>query len=210
MISIRVNGEKKLIPACWEEVTTEQFQKLLTAWNREDILSCFNILANTDIVDVDQTDDASLSLAIYQCVAFVWNSQPDFRDDKPTETLTVDSVVYNVPVKITNATMAQHLHILNALRKGKFVEENVSLAAAIYLQPQGQKFDLDKALELKKKLDNMPAYLVYPVGFFFLSKLSIIGTFGLPSLRQIKIILTKNVKRFQKQLKLKSLSPLKV
>lgn len=192
MITITVNEDKNIqVPVCWEECNTHLFQRIVKEWEPDKLIDernkvlLFSILSGTDFKQILLNTDDNLELAIYQCVAFVYNQPMSFKQEKP-DVIKVDGKLIRVPRKLSSMTIEQNMHLRKAISQAKHLEELISLACAVYLQPlvSGPGYDHQKAMDLEKEILELPIWQTFPVGFFFLKKLNNSGSSGRRSLNQ--------------------------
>lgn len=210
MLALTANENIKIeCITCWEECNTRIFQRIVKEWEPEipladrSALKLFCILTGANFTALLKNTDENLELAIYQCTAFVYNQPMDFKDGLP-KVLKLRGKLITVPKKLSSMSIEQNMHIRKALQTCRSLEELISLACAVYLQPQvdGTQYSHDKALELEKEILDMPIWQTFAVGFFYLSKLNNSGKHGLLSWNLLKQRLTGNVQQLQRRLRL--------
>jgi len=83
--------------------------------------------------------------------------------------------------QVGNVKIGQAIALLQTTRKLKYVDEGLSKAIAIYLQPliDNDKFSLTRALEIEKELLEMPAFMFHSWGNFIYGQLQKGGTLSL-------------------------------
>lgn len=157
-----LNGVKYHCPRKKEELTTATYQRIFTEWGAEfgkkpterDYVKLFCILTGAKF-GTHQLNKESL-LAIW--CAIRWVLAIDFsKEQKPTELLGHEIK------EIKTLSIGQNIMIRQRLEQAKFQEECFAIACAVYLT---NPFDEDMAAELEREILELPAYRVYPVGFF--------------------------------------------
>jgi hypothetical protein len=189
MIVVSVNDIVKNSPTCWEETSTEQFQRLKSV-NKLDLLKAFCFLLNVDYDEVAQSTSEILESSLYQCTAFVFNQPEYFREQKHKGYFKYRDVKYKIPTKLGSLSIEQNMHIRSAMYESNVVlEQLISKAVAVYMQPiiSGARFDSEQADILENEVREMPICETFPIGFFFLSKLNNFGSGGLLYLLPLKV-----------------------
>jgi hypothetical protein len=170
---ISLNGERKNIPSCFEEITTKQYERIISEWGidkplvERDFFKLFQIFTDTNFTDFHAT--AENEVTIWNAVRWFVESDFKFSEELP-KVLKINECTVTIPKRIQALSIGQNIHLKQLLTKSKYLEEQLSAACAIYLQPlyDGKKFDYDRAMELKAVIEQMPAYLIRPIGFFLL------------------------------------------
>ena len=168
---ITVNGERKEIPECFEALTAQQYELMVPEFAKEiderDHFRIFQILAGTEFADFHAT--AENEVTIWNAIRWLYE-QPFVFGDVP-KVLKINDKVVIIPKDIKKLSIGQNIHLKQLLSETTYLEENISAACAIYMQPlyEERKFDFDRAMELKKVIEGMPAYLIRPIGFFLLN-----------------------------------------
>src|SRR6478752_4094986 len=159
---IKVDG-----PLAWSGVSTEKYQQLLS--NKDyDVIDVVAIFCGIDHDLLFQCKDQGKIGVLYSMVAFAFDTD---IDDTLPDYFVYDGQAYKMP-KVRNMSFGQMVLLRKHMEK-KSLNEGVSLACAIYLQPliDGGAFDLERALEIEKEIAKMPITKTYGLGFFFLRKL---------------------------------------
>jgi hypothetical protein len=176
MINVLLNGKRYHCPSCREELKTRQylrilkefdFQKDIAEWNYWQL---FSILTDTDFKDYAHTIENDL--AIFDCVAWVYSLSFDKARPKVLTFPNTHRLI-QVPDHPGELSIGQNIHLRrDYLDKSKTIEENIAIATAIFLQPliDNKKFDMKRAKEICKQVEEMPAYQIYPLGFFLLKR----------------------------------------
>lgn len=201
MVAVKLNGTRFDCPSSWMEITTGQYIKVVKEWDRDkdiadrDYFKLFNILTDGKFTGHQNTTENDIT--ILSCVG--WVITEDFMFDKKLpKVLDIAGKVIDIPKHPGELSIGQNIHLRrDFMDKSELLEENIAIATAIFLQPliDGKKFHVERAKELAKDIEKMPAYLIYPIGFFLLKR---VQSFGMPSVRiwsQIKTNLRQMLKR---------------
>jgi len=195
---IILNGERKEIPSCFEELTTKQWELIVPELAKplveRDYFHIFNILSGTSFTDYHAT--AENEVTIWNAVRWIVE-QPFVTNDEFPKVLEIEGKLITLPKRVEKLSIGQNIHLKQLLNDSKYVEENLSSAVAIYLQPiyDNKKFDYDRALELKAIVEQMPMYLIRPIGFFLLTSASVHGNKHMSNWRRILNSLTQRCAR---------------
>lgn len=174
MITLWVNGKKVKCPTCYEELITGTYQRILKEWGvdepdvaKRDFLQLFSILTNTTFSVLHQTSHNEQT--IWNAIRWYFE-QPFKVSDKLPKFLEINGRIIEIPKRVGDLSFGQNVQLRQLLDKSKLLEENISAAVAVYLQPlyDNKKFDYDKAMKLEETISQMPIHLTYPVGFFLL------------------------------------------
>lgn len=181
-IAIEANGQKLQIPICWEAVTVDQFQKLYTS-GELDNLKAFSILSGLNVDKLQEETREDLDAAVYQCTAFIFTTEQTFRNIPVPSSIRIAGRLVVLPKKVSALTIGQNFHVRQAMVRATTQEELIAFTTAVFLQPivDGTKFDIDMAKELEAEILQMNIFDVFPIGFFYLSKLNSYGRSGLLS-----------------------------
>lgn len=200
MVTLYVNDKKVSAADRWGHCSTGVFQRIITEWDPElpilkrDRLKLFGILTGTDFKGVAESQSETLEAAVWQVTNFVYYEQMDFDALPRPKTLTVKGITVVIPEQLGRMTIGQNIHVRQALMSGGNPAEQISLACAIYLQPlldasvvDGKEtpaeFNYERALQIEEHIKAMPITEIYPVGFFFSSRLAPYGRTPFKSLR---------------------------
>lgn len=165
---------RALCPERWEDLTIDQFQRLFTHWeldkevHERDYFKLLCILTGTPFREINPT--AEKEAAVYELTRWVNETPVPYTKELP-ESVKIDSRTVAIPNDVGELSIGQMITGRQLLEKAMYVEECLSMAAAIMLQPSfdGGKFDYARAKELDKTIRELKAVEVYPVGFFLLS-----------------------------------------
>lgn len=176
MVTLKLNGEPYSCPSCYEEIKTRQVVRLVKEVDQtldiadQDHIKIFCILTDSPFTSLERTVENEITFQN----AIGWYFYQDFK----LSTILPKVLVFKghtipIPQEIGELSIGQNIHLRrDYIDKSKILEENLSIAAAIYLQPAIDKaqFSIKRAIEIAKEFDEMPAYLIYPIGFFFLKR----------------------------------------
>lgn len=174
-------------PVDWREMTLDIFQRLYRERNEgDDPVRIFSILTDTSYEQLWNEQSEILEAEIYRAVAFVKNAAQTFRA-KPgkDEVIRIGGKKVAYPTKLDKLTVGQNFMIRSKLAQAEKdkqpLETLISYAAAVYLQPIADQapFDVERVKEIEQELLTRNIYDVYPIGFFWLSKLNNSGAGGL-------------------------------
>lgn len=184
MVGVKLNGTRFECPSSWMEITTGQYIRVIKEWDRDkdiadrDYFKLFNIL--TDGKFTSHQNTAENDVTILSCVGWVITEEFSFDKKLPT-VLDIGGKVVDIPKHPGELSIGQNIHLRrDYMDRSELLEENIAIAAAIFLQPliDGTKFNLFRAQQICKEIEKMPAYLIYPIGFFLLRRAQ---TFGMTS-----------------------------
>mgnify|MGYP001112293355 CR=1 FL=1 len=156
MNTLRVNGKKICCPACYEELKTGTFQRVFREWDPEepdiskrDGFKLFSILSDSDFAGMERTLENEA--AIWQATGWFITQPFRFSAELP-KVLQIGEKRITVPKKVSLLTFGQNINLRQAITESKYMEENISMAVAICLQPlyDESKYDFDSEKELEK------------------------------------------------------------
>lgn len=193
MTTVRLNGKKYSIPSCWAEVNVAQYIRIIREWDQDkdiadrDYFKLLNILAGTDYAGYQDTIDNTLNLV----TILGWVVTEPFKfDEKLPSVIKVGDKMIDIPQDPRELSIGQNIHLRrDYIEKTKFIEENIAIATAIYLQPSidNSLFKITRAEELARQIDKMSVAVIYPIGFFLLKRAQRFGQKPEKSLPLIKI-----------------------
>lgn len=185
------------VPVCWEEVTVDQFQRMLKEWDGEDWIKLFSIFSGKDYAGIAASKDYKLESTLYASVRFVMEQPMDLEKIPMPGFLVVSGKTVIVPKHIGRLSIGQAIQVRKALEAAKDIRECISIAVAVYLQPilDNSEFDYARALEVDKDILKMPIVKIFPVGFFLLMKLRGSGNLLTIAWNLIRRKVTQNVKK---------------
>lgn len=188
-------GKRKVkIPQYWHEVTTRQYQRMVTEWDASDLVKLFSILTGIEHNTLSETKDPDLEQALIESVRFIYDTEPAFKNDPPPPYIEIYGKCIEIPKRLEPLSIGQSILVRQHMDKAKVFDELLSITMAIYLQPfydceaypvtkktksgfvesfeerQG-RFNPDRVEALHEKILDMPISDVYPVAFFLLKPL---------------------------------------
>jgi hypothetical protein len=200
MIGLRLNDKPCKCPTSWQEVKTRQYVRILKEWDPElpiedrDYFKLLSILTDSDFSRMEQTIENQVTLT--SVLGWVI-TQPFTFDTTLPKVMEIDGKLVDIPREPRELSIGQNIHLRrDYIDKSKILEENISIATAIYLQPILDKshFKMPRAQELAKQIDEMPIALIYPIGFFLLSRALRFGQKPEKNLPPIRTSLKKRLK----------------
>ena len=179
---VTLNGKDYQCPTCWEQVTVAQHKQILD-WDTDkelherDFFKLFCILTGTNFKSFNNTPENEVTI----WNAIKWVVEQPFQFDKEPKALQIGDKIMMIPRDLGMAAIGQNVIMRQVLEKAKVYSDadgNVidyncyAEAVAVYVQPMYDegKFDYKKALELVPVIEQMPVYLIKPIGFFLLSR----------------------------------------
>ncbi len=192
MVAVRlVTGQRIRVPDCWNNCSTEIFQRIISQWDTDkeikdrSVLKLFNLMIDLEISPND--DDLDLEAAIWECTRFVYYEPMDFTQLEVPKFLNIGGTVIPIPKDLGRMKIGQNIHVRQELMAVKDPNAAMSIITAIYLQPLYDKapFDFHRAKEIEKTILQIPITQVYPIGFFLLTQLRSYGKGFLPDLNRM-------------------------
>jgi hypothetical protein len=116
---ISLNGVRKEIPSCFEELTTRQYERIISEWGIEkplverDFFKLFQILCDTDFTDFHATSENEVT--IWNAVKWFVESDFVFKEDLP-KVLKINDKVITIPKRIEALSIGQNIHLKQLLR----------------------------------------------------------------------------------------------
>jgi hypothetical protein len=131
----------------------------------------------------DKESEMKIWLALKDIIGHLWA----YSKEVPKQ-LVIDNVTIDVEQSIRPFAIGPNIRVRQSTERTKYVEQSLSLALALYLQPAYDgvsEFNYKSAMILREKIKAMPAWEVYGAGFFIVRRASKSGTSFLQGLRQI-------------------------
>lgn len=204
-MKVYVNGTGYTPPYAWEDrnLTAGRLQRIYSEWDLDkdladrDFFKLFNILTDND-QEIERTTENEVTIG--SAIKWVWETP--FNQVMP-KILVINEKPVDIPEELGELSIGQNIHLKNEINSAKYKEEKISIATAICIQPiyDGVKFDFKKAQVLAKKLEEMPAYQIYPIGFFLLNRASKSGSNTQSLWSRILSSLTSKLKRTLQRLR---------
>ena len=175
---ITIEGIKKDIPSCYEQLTTRQYELLIPELAKDivdrDHFKMFQVLANTSFQEFHATSENEVT--IWNAIKWLYEQHFEFGEmPKVLRIVECDKDrIVRIPKDVTKLSIGQNVRLKQIIAESKYLEENLSAAVAVYLQPlfDEAKFEDDRAMEFKETIEQMPVYLIRPIGFFLLTHAS--------------------------------------
>lgn len=166
---------RSLCPGGYGELTTEQYQKLYTHWDIEkdpherDYFKLLCILTDTPFREVNPTPEKEA--AVYELTRWI-NEEPFPYSKQVPKSIVVDDRTIEIPEDLGELSIGQNIVLRQIAEKSKYIDEALSTATAVCIQPifDKAKFDYARAKEIEKIVRKMKASVIYPVGFFLLKR----------------------------------------
>ncbi len=201
MTNINLNGKHYKIPSTWQEVKVRQYVRILKEWEPEkdiadkDYFILLKILTDGNFAGMENTLENQVTLT--NILGWVVTEPFKFSETLP-KALKIGDKTYSIPEDPRDLSIGQNIHLRrDYIEKSKILEENISIATAIYLQPtiDNSLFNLKRAVEIAKELDEMPVSLIYPIGFFLLKRAIGFGSRPVSFWQALRISLGKKLRR---------------
>src|SRR6187401_1054444 len=170
MVKLKLNGETFHCPGSYEEIKTRHYVPFQAECRKSsdiadlDFFQLFNILTDGQFTAFERTVENEI--ALNNLMAWVLTQDFKFGTILP-KVLEYKGKLIPIPQEIGELSIGQNIHLRrDYIDKSKILEESLSIATAIYLQPRidGGQFSIKRAIEIVKDFDEMPAYLIYPIG----------------------------------------------
>ncbi len=179
---INLNGTQKDIPVCFEELKTRQYEMLIPELAKDmenrDHFKIFNIIAGTNYSSYNVTSE--IEVTIWNAIKWIYEQPFPLNEMPKVLAMTFNNVhkIITLPKNVKALSIGQNVALKQLVVKAQYLEENISSAVAIYLQPiiDGAKFNSERVDEIKKEVDQMPCVLIRPIGFFLLKSASTHGS----------------------------------
>jgi hypothetical protein len=175
MTSVRLNGKQYMVPSCWEEVTTGQYIQIVSKWDQEkdvadrDYFKLLRILTDGRFSSMEATIENQITLT--SLLGWVVVQPFEFTKELPA-VLQISGKNIPIPEHPRDLSIGQNIHLRrDYIDKSKYLEENIAIATAIYLQPviDNSLFKMGRAVKIAAEIEQMPINLIYPIGFFLLN-----------------------------------------
>lgn len=186
-LKIQQNGKVKDVtfkcPSCWEECTTGQYIRIMREWEDgtdiadRDYYKLLNILLDGNFVGVK--DQLENQVTLLNLVGWVISTPLEVAKEPLPKVLNYQGKLIDIPRDPRELSIGQNIYLRrDYIDKSKKLEENIAIATAIYLQPIIDKslFNIKRAEQICKEIEQMPISLIYPIGFFLLERALKFGT----------------------------------
>jgi hypothetical protein len=200
------------VPQSWDEVTVEQFQKLVKDYDGNDWIKLFAILSNQPYSSIHQSTDNKLETTIYQTIEYFLYNKMEFEALPLPKFVMFNSRQIEIPRKLGKLTIGQNIQARQSLSEMKDLKEGISIMTAIYLQPLIDKkpFDHVRAIEIEQDVLKMSIVSIFPIGFFLLKKIQRSGRKRMIDLSLMKRKVIKSVGSLLRWLNRKSSKRMKI
>ena len=187
MVTLSNNiGQKVKVPATIFEWSTELFQRVIKDWDGKDRVKLFSIFTGWDYALLMKSKSEEVDEMIMKVTAHAMKYEVDLESLHVPESIKIKGQTIKLPKKLEAMTIAQNMHVRNAMQTCKDLRELISYTCAIYLQPciDGE-FEYDSALVFEEEIKLKPIIETYPIGFFLLLRLKKCGKSGWPDLLRL-------------------------
>jgi hypothetical protein len=201
MTNVTLNGRPYKVPSTWQEVKVRQYVRILKEWEPEkdiadrDYFILLKILTDGNFAGMENTLENQITLTSI----LGWVVTEPFRfSEKLPKVLELSGQKIPIPEDPRDLSIGQNIHLRrDYIEKSKVLEESISIATAIYLQPiiDNSLFKLNRAQEIAKEIDEMPISLIYPIGFFLLRRALGFGLKPVSFWQAVKISLVKILRK---------------
>jgi hypothetical protein len=201
MIAVKINGKRYMCPSSWHEVTVKQYVQIATEWEPEkdiadrDYYQLLNILTGNNFTAI--ANGIELNVTLINLVGWVITTPFQF-DKTPPKTLKYGKKLFPIPEDVSEVSIGQMIHLRrHFIDQSKYLEQNLSIATAILLQPaiDGAPFNLSRAKKIAKEIDEMAITLIHPIGFFLLTRAATFGAMPLRTWPRIRSNLKRTLKK---------------
>jgi hypothetical protein len=191
-----LGSQRIRVPENWNEVTVEQFQRLVKEYDGKDWIKLFSILANQEYDYIYNSTDSRIEATIYQTIEYFLYNKIEFEKLEMPGFIMYNSRQIEIPKKLGKLSIGQNIQARQSLAEMKDLKEGISIMTAIYLQPIIDKkpFDHLRAIEIEQDVLKMSIVAIFPVGFFLLKRMKNYGNWLTKSLNLLKQILTRKGK----------------
>jgi len=201
MVTVKTNQRiVEVPPITWDDVTTDSYQKLMAKLGKglnNDIVTLSH-LYGLDYDLIESSTDQALYGTLMTLIRFI--SDDDLTKMPAPEYITYKDQAFML--KYSSLTIGQMLHLQREVQKRGTLEESISIAVAVALQPLFDQtpFKSDRALEIEKDILLMPINRTYPIGFFYLRKFSTGGNVFTNAWHLLKMLtLTQTIRLLKSQ-----------
>ena len=204
----------RALPRSYSELTTRVYERIFREWGMEppieerDYAHLFTILYD-EPGTIFRAGSVEVEEIMWQKVRWVVEQAPALGDALP-KTFVLGGNALEVPEKVGALSFGQNIVLRQLLDKGKYLNEFIGMAIAIYLQPlaDGAKFSKARAFKLyETEIAQRPISETFALGFFLLTH---VRTGGQQSqsewLRTLSNLITRLRNRLQRWLLLRDLN----
>lgn len=182
MVTIKLNGKAYRCKTRRAELTCSDLERIYSEWDihlhptERDYAHLVCILSGIPKFE-DKNLGQSAQEAIWLAVKDILPELFSFGANVP-ESLTIDGRKLVVEANPRLHSTGANIVLRQAIDKTKYLQQSLSIACAVYLQPQYDgvdKFDSKSALRLQQTIKRLPAEEVYGLGFFILRRAALSG-----------------------------------
>jgi hypothetical protein len=179
-------------PECWEDMTVEQYQRLIKEWDGQDWIQAFSIITGIEATTISDSTDVRLGPAILSVIEFIFDPTWDWNKLQiPKGEFTLQSIwekdswlvppCCQMPKSVGKMTIGQTIQARQSIAGVKDYRECLSIVTAIYLQPLfdkrkdvpgSGKFNMLRVIEIERLILKSRITTIYPIGFFLLRRLT--------------------------------------
>jgi hypothetical protein len=161
------------VPDGWDAMPAAMYQKLASEWDGSDLIRLFSILSGHSYKALYNSKDRELESGLIAATHFIYEQKPAFKEQDCPKVFKYNGREIPVPKDLASLSIGQNIHIYQRLTTAKCYDELISLACAVYLQPEidNSEFNSERAFKIEKEIEAMPVTEVYPLGFFLLRPL---------------------------------------
>lgn len=180
---LTINDKKHETVNCYEGLATHRFQRLHKEWGfdkpvaERDPFQLFCILNDLPFKKVEPTEENEA--AVWSAIKWYFDTQFDLTTEEVPKVIQIDDKMIDLPENPALLSSGQNIALRQAIDGTTYLNENIAIALAIYLQPiydntnrePGKKkvrFEMKRARELEKKIEQLPITVTGPAGFFLL------------------------------------------
>lgn len=177
MTSVLLNDKPYKHASCYEELKVRHYVRMLKEWGSDgsdiadrDYFQLLGILTDSNFSAMEQTLENQVTLT--SLLGWVITQPFKFNSELP-KALELCGKKVTIPQDPRELSIGQNIHLRrDFIDKSTILEENISIATAIYLQPiiDNSLFNIARAKEIAKEIDEMPISVIYPIGFFLLER----------------------------------------
>ena len=116
-------------------------------------------------------DTIENQVTLINAIGWVVFNPFQFSKELP-KALQISREIISIPQNIKELSIGQNIHVRRHIESCKVLEQAIPFACGVYLQPliDKSKFDLNRAKIIAKEIEQLPIYLIHPIGFFLLNR----------------------------------------
>ena len=164
MIHIEINEVIYNLPESWEEVTLDQFVRILKKGTELKESEMLGILAGVPVDVIRQTDSNDI-LQSMNLLSWTYQSLPD---SKSVSEFEFEGIKYTVPENLGDVTFGEWEDINAYERKIQDNQwESLSFMIAILCREENQIYEPRLVEEMAERFKQLPVTIAYGIGQFF-------------------------------------------